>query len=154
MMLILVQHGDALPKESDPDRPLSDAGQRDVQGLVEFLIECGISVSRVIHSGKTRARQTAELLGSALAPGKDIDAHSGLDPNDPTQPFAEEVLSWEDDVLVVGHLPFMDKLVARLVAGNEDRSIVTIRPGAMVCLERTEASDWRVTWMVRPELFA
>ncbi len=154
MMLILVQHGDALPKDIDPDRPLSDAGQRDVRGLVEFLIECGISVSRVIHSGKTRARQTAELLGSALAPGKDIDAHSGLDPNYPTQPFAEEVLSWEDDVLVVGHLPFMDKLIARLVAGNEDRSIVTIRPGTMVCLERTEASDWRVTWMVRPELFA
>ncbi len=154
MRLYLFQHGEAVPEEVDPTRPLSEAGKLDVERLAWFLAERDITLSRVIHSGKLRARQTAELIASVLSPDAPVEAHAGLDPNDPTEPFAHEVSGWTQDALVVGHLPFMGRLVARLVTGEEEASVVTFQPGSVVCLERAEAGDWSVAWMLRPELLA
>ena len=36
--LYLVQHGEALPKEDDPARPLSEKGQADVRRLAAFTV--------------------------------------------------------------------------------------------------------------------
>ncbi len=152
MRLFLVQHGDAVAKSVDPDRPLSQAGRRDVARLAAFLAESRIGATRVLHSGKTRARETAEILARALAPEAEIEAASGLDPNHPTDALARRVAGWADDTLVVGHLPFMDRLVARLVAGDEAVSVAAFRPGGLVCLERAEAGGWSIAWMIRPEL--
>jgi phosphohistidine phosphatase len=151
MRLYLVQHGEALPKDVDPDRPLSEKGRDDARRLARFLGGCGIRVSRVLHSGKTRARETAELLASTVLPGKDVETSAGLDPNDPVGAMAERVGAWEQDVLVVGHLPFMDELVARLVTGSEGRGGVAFKPASLVCLERGEQGDWRIVLMLRPE---
>jgi phosphohistidine phosphatase len=63
MKLYLAQHGDSLPEQVNPERPLSERGREDVRRLAEFLGGTGIQVRRVYHSGKLRARQTAELLG-------------------------------------------------------------------------------------------
>jgi phosphohistidine phosphatase len=154
MRLYLVQHAEALPKEVDPDRPLSEKGRKEAHRLAEFVGKHGVRVSRVLHSGKRRARETAELLAETISSKDDIEASSGLDPNDPIDPFAEQLSRWEQDVAVVGHLPFMDKLVADLVAGSEDHGTVAFQPGAMVCLERAETGGWTIAWMLRPELLA
>ncbi len=152
MRLFLVQHGDAVSKAVDPDRPLSDGGRQDVERLAAFLAGRGIGAARVLHSGKTRARQTAEILAAAAAPGIRIEAAPGLDPNDPTAPMAEAVSGWASDTLVVGHLPFMDRLVARLVGGPETGGVTGFRPGSLVCLEPADAGTWTIAWMIRPEL--
>lgn len=152
MRLFLVQHGDAVSKAADPDRPLSDGGRQDVERLAAFLAGRTIGAARVLHSGKTRARQTAEILASAVAPGVHIEAAPGLDPNDPTAPMAEAASRWAEDTLVVGHLPFMDRLVARLVGGRETGGVAGFHPGSLVCLERADGGAWAIAWMIRPEL--
>ncbi len=150
MRLYLVQHGEALTKERDPDRPLSGPGRADVERLADFLAKRGVRAQRVLHSGKTRARQTAELLARAL--GGDCERRSGLAPNDPTGDVAQEASAWTGDVVLVGHLPFMGRLAARLVAGREDACVAAFRPGGMLCLERGEEGGWEIAWMLRPEL--
>jgi phosphohistidine phosphatase len=55
------------------------------------------------------------------------------------------------DTMVVGHLPFMAKLVSHLVTGDDSPTLVAYQPGAVVCLELIE-KDWQINWMVRPEL--
>ena len=65
--LYLAQHGEALPKEIDPNRPLSDKGHSSVKGLAALLGRARVEVAKVVHSGKTRAKQTAELKGSRRA---------------------------------------------------------------------------------------
>jgi len=152
MFLYLVQHGEALTKEADPDRPLSEAGRANVEHLAGFLAGRSLRVARVLHSGKTRARQTAEILAAALAPDTPVEAGDGLAPNDPPTPFAARAAAWDQDVLVAGHLPFMGRLVSHLVNGDEDRPIVAYRPGSLVCLERGEDGSWHIAWMVRPEI--
>ena len=104
------------------------------------------------HRCKRRARQTAEILAAAVVPGREIEQLGGLGPNDPVEPFVRHVEEWAEDLLVVGHLPFMAKLAARLAAGSGERSIVAYRPGSIVCLDMGEETGWQVQWMIRPEL--
>jgi phosphohistidine phosphatase len=150
MNLYLVQHGDALSKQENPDRPLSDKGRVDVERVASFLGR-SVRVGRVIHSGKTRARDTAVILAGALGTGGVVEEGTGLGPNDATGGLADAVVGWSDDVMVVGHLPFMGRMTARLVAGTEDAAVVAFEPGAVACLESTD-DGWAVAWMVRPSL--
>ncbi len=50
MRVSLVQHGDAVPKEVDSDRPLTGTGRRDIERLAKFLNAAKVRVSRIIHS--------------------------------------------------------------------------------------------------------
>lgn len=151
MRLYLVQHGDAIQEQVDPERPLSATGRREVEAVARLLANAGTRVVRVAHSGKLRAQQTAELLAAALAPAVVPEIMTGLNPNDPVEPAARKIAGWSDTILV-GHLPFMGKLMACLVAGDERRPVAAFVPGTVVCLEQGEAGRWAISWMVRPEL--
>lgn len=152
MKLYLVQHGDALSSEVDAERPLSGRGRADVQRTTAMLSAAKISVSRVFHSGKDRARQTAELLAAALAPQSLSEAIDGIRPMDGVESFARVIAGWSEDAMVVGHLPFMAKLVSLLLCGDQEAMLCSYEPGSIVCLERVEQDRWSLAWMVRPTL--
>ena len=154
MKLYLVQHGEALSEDEDAGRPLSPRGQRDVQDMADMLGAAGIRVARVWHSGKRRAEQTASLLARCVCPGCRIESVEGIKPNDSTAEFSQDVDVWEEDTLIVGHLPFMSRLVSRLVTGEPEGEPVSYYPGSVVCLERSGAHRWHVLWMLRPDVFA
>ena len=152
MKVYLVQHGEAATKDVAPERPLTETGQFDVQRVAATLKQAGVEVDRVIHSGKLRARQTAEILAEALAPRSQPEVSDLINPNDDPAIFAAQVNDWHGDTLVVGHLPFMARLVAYLVAGDAERSLVIYQPGSVVCLETFDARSWQINWLLRPEL--
>lgn len=161
MTLYVAQHGEALPKDVDPDRPLSEQGRTDVQRVGATLARAGLAVPHVLHSGKTRARQSAELLAERLAaPGSTPVEREGLKATDPAGDLAATVASWGEDALIVSHLPLVGRLVARLVAGDEEREVVAFQPGTVACLEPGEEGSgadgggWRLAWMLRPGLAA
>ena len=151
MRLYLVQHGQAFPAAEHSDRPLTDQGRREVE-IVAARLACGQPrLAHLIHSGKTRARQTAEMLADHLMPGRPVEAAAGLDPDDPVEPWVAAANGWTEDRLLVGHQPFLGKLVSRLVLG-EERALVDYRPGTVVCLEPTGAGDWRIVGLFGPAL--
>jgi phosphohistidine phosphatase len=152
MRLYLVQHGEAISKDADPERSLTENGRRDVERMAAFLKRAGVSVSRVIHSGKLRAQQTAKILAEAVAEVKELDTTDMIGPNSPPGPFAQEVNELATDTMVVGHLPFMAHMVSHLAVGIAEQLVVSYRPGSVVCLERSDEGGWVVAWMVRPEL--
>ena len=151
MKLYLVQHGNALAKDIDPDRPLSETGRSDVELLARSLAE-HIEVSSVMHSGKLRARQTAEILAQFIDTRPSVEVFNSINPNDPIEAFAQLVDDWSEDLLVVGHLPFMSKLVSLLLTGSEEQAIVSYTAGSIVCIESTGDGGWQLLWMVRPGL--
>lgn len=152
MRLYLAQHGEALSEDLDPARPLSAAGEKDVRDMAAFLAGRAVAVAQITHSGKLRARQTAELLAGAFAPRPAVAERSDLNPNDPPEDLARELAKWRDDAMLVGHLPFMGRLVALLVSGRPHEDTVAFSPGSVVCLEPAGAGRWSVAWMLRPEL--
>ena len=152
MKLYLLQHGDALPEQVNPDRPLSKRGLEDVRRLAEFVWNHGILVKHVYHSGKTRARETAEIVGARIASGVKIEATTGLNPNDRVEPWAIQINNWQEDLLLVGHMPFMGRMAAYLLSSNSSSQFVAFEPGSMLCLERDESGRWAIAWMLRPDL--
>ena len=152
MKLYLVQHGEACTKEIDPERPLTEQGKSDIERLATFLKTAGIQVERVIHSGKLRAQQTAERLAKVVAPGVELETSGLMNPNDNPKAFDWQSESWDRDILIVGHLPFMAKLVSHLLIDDENRLFTAYQPGSIVCLEYNNETLWQISWMIRPEL--
>ncbi len=152
MKLYLVQHGEALTKEVDAERPLSEKGKADIDRLAKFLVQVGIRVERMIHSGKLRAQQTAERLAASIAPELELEASGLINPNDSPRAFDWQSESWDRDTLIVGHLPFMAKLTSHLLVDDEDRLVTAFQPGSLICLEHNANNQWQLNWMVRPEL--
>ena len=153
-MLYLVQHGEAVSKEQNPDRPLSAQGESDVTRMASFLAGAGISIDRIVHSGKTRAKQTAGILAKSIAESGASEVLDGLNPNDPVKAFADQLLTWNTPTMVVGHLPFMAKLVSHLLIQKTEPSVVTYQPGSVVCMVKDDEQHWSIQWMVTPALLA
>lgn len=153
MKIYLIQHGDSLDKTVDPERPLSTKGKKDIQSLATFLSQLNIKVNRIFHSGKLRAKQTAEILSKSIHSQNGISILPGIEPEDLISPIAYEIESWQEDVLLAGHLPFMSKLVSKLITKDDINPVVDFEPGTMVCLEKIAATRWLIRWMLRPELY-
>lgn len=151
MKLYLVQHGLAVKKEVDPGRPLDPQGEEDVQRIAGFFMHSGKRVHRILHSGKIRALQTAEILAEAVLHNGEVEAISGINPNDPAQDISEFVNKLKYDTMIVGHLPFMAHMVSYLICGKEDLSIVAYSPGTVVCLQKDPEQHWQIQWMLRPD---
>jgi phosphohistidine phosphatase len=154
MRIYLAQHGLAVPKEADPEHPLSERGRADVRRLADLLSAAGVTVERALHSGKTRAAQTAELLAQGLGCPRAPEARSGLAPRDPLESLSADLAFWTEDTLVVGHLPYLGRLTSLLLCGDPDRPVAAFRPGSLVCLEREGNGGWLLAWMIRPDLLA
>jgi phosphohistidine phosphatase len=143
----LVQHGAAKSEEEDPDRPLTDDGAIEVRRVVGVAAGAGsVMVERIVHSGKTRARQTAAAWGEAF--GVPIDESDGLAPRDDPAIWAARVTAETRDMMLVGHLPHLARLAGILLAGDPDRPVIAFRQGGLVGLEEGPAG-WSV-WLVLP----
>jgi phosphohistidine phosphatase len=153
MQVYLVQHGEAEPKQVDPTQPLTERGRQGAQRVAAFAERLGFDVQQIRHSGKTRAEQTAAILGEALSPSDGVVVASGLAPLDDVQPVANALPQEPQPVIIVGHLPFLARLTGLLVTGDPDRSVVRFRNGGIVCLAYEEEKDiWLVSWVLIPEM--
>ncbi len=151
MHVYLVQHGEAEPKEVNPERPLSAVGRENARRVAAFAGRLGIEVHQIRHSGKARAEQTAAILGEALTPPGGVIAVAGLAPNDAVEPVAGELRRSAQPIMLVGHLPFLARLAGELLVGDPERAVVRFRYAAIVCLAR-EGADWQVAWVLTPEM--
>ncbi len=148
MPIYFVQHGVAVPEEVDSSRPLSADGRREVEAVAAHLRKVGVPVKKVCHSGKTRAKETAQILAGQIGDGTLYEL-LGMNPNDDVAAFAAGLK--EDNVMYVGHLPHLGKLVSYLVAGSEAAGVVKFVNSGVVCLER-DSTGYHIRWYLIPSL--
>ncbi|MFZ0565772.1 MAG: phosphohistidine phosphatase SixA [Chlamydiales bacterium] len=151
MKLYFVRHGEALSPDIDPDQPLSPAGKQETEQVAKYLKQTNLEVDEIAHSVKLRAKQTAEIFGSILCPKVPLIEKEGLKPMDPIEPILEEIESLNSDRMWVGHLPFMEKILTRLVLKEEKNSPFLFCGSAIVCLEG-EKKEWSILWAISPKL--
>ncbi|MCK4911424.1 MAG: phosphohistidine phosphatase SixA [Thermodesulfovibrionales bacterium] len=147
MYLYLVQHGKAMDKEENPERPLSPEGRADVEKMASFL--SGIEVARIIESGKLRATETAGIIGNAL--GKDVQQGEDLSPLDNPGEWVGTLNKTSDNTMLVGHLPHLGKLASLLLAGAPEMELVEFSTAGVLCLKRDDDA-WTVQWMAIPDI--
>jgi phosphohistidine phosphatase len=152
MALFLVQHGTSVPKEVDPACPLTDEGRDTVERIARDAAGHKIEVDLIQHSGKTRARQTADIMAYFLKPPGGVQEASGLDPLDDVA-LAAKGLTGAENVMLVGHLPFMERLVSYLITGATDRIVVKFQKSGIVRLDRApETGVWFIKWTLMPKI--
>lgn len=152
MKLYLVQHAKAASEQADPERPLTEEGRRDMQKVAAFVEPLDLCVDCLWHSGKKRAAQTAEVLAEAVEVKGGAMARDGLGPNDDVAVLRDELSRSRQDIMIVGHLPFLSKLASLLLGGSQSANTVAFKQGGIVCLSRSEANAWQVEWMITPEV--
>ncbi len=152
MPLYLVQHARALTRDEDPRRPLSEAGVAEVTRIAEVAAGYDVQVRRICHSGKRRARQTAEILARHLEPSRGVVEIAGLSPMDDVAAFSRS-LAGESNLMLVGHLPFMGRLCSYLITGNAETPVFRFQNGGIVCMSRVpDSGAWVIKWALMPEV--
>lgn len=152
MVLYLVQHAEAKSKDEDPARDLTEKGRRDAEHMARYLKRLQVRVSRIYHSGKTRAQSTAEILAGQVQPIAGVAEAPGLAPLDDPEIWAARIAGLEEDILLVGHLPHLGKLATLLMGGDQEKSAINFQMGGVVRLRRQEAGNWAVDWMIVPDI--
>jgi phosphohistidine phosphatase len=147
VLVVLVHHGDAVGPDVDPERPLSPMGRTQVETLAAATAARGVEPAVIWHSGKLRARQTAERFWRACNPLADVAAVRGLRPSDPVEWIRSVLLGEQRDVMLVGHVPNLPRLMRALLAGDEEapiafpaHGVVAIEMGA----DGTAVERWRL----------
>ncbi|MBC8340191.1 MAG: phosphohistidine phosphatase SixA [Proteobacteria bacterium] len=148
MDLYIVRHGEALSGPVDAARQLSDHGRREVNAVAEVLRARGVSVRQIRHSGYERARDTASLIGTVLDPPAGVIETPGIHPDDPVAPFALTLFGERESLMLVGHLPFVARLVGMLTSGNSTRTPVSFPTATVACLQG-EDDRWELAWTER-----
>ena len=153
MKLYLIQHGEAKSEAEDPERSLTARGQKEAMAVSKMAGGLQIRPSKIYHSGKLRAKQTAEIIANALRISDSlVQSAQGLNPNDDIHAWTERISKEKEDLMLVGHLPFLEKLTSFLLCGDENARLVSFRYGAIVCLDQKEDKWWTVRWILTPEM--
>jgi phosphohistidine phosphatase len=152
MALYLIQHGKSLSKDQDPDQGLSAEGIAETERIAKLAKDAGVAVSQIRHSVKTRARQTAEIFAGALNPKQGIREVNGIKPLDDVAAYAADIDPAED-IMLVGHLPFMERMAAFLITESIDNPVFKFQNSGIVCLDKDpQAQTWVIQWALMPKI--
>jgi len=136
MKIYLIQHALAKSKFEDPDRGLTDNGIAILRKTaINAKKQMEIIPNQIFHSGKLRAKQTAEILAEYFPPKKGIHEKRGLSPLDDPMIWVNEMNSIEENTMIVGHLPFLERYCAILL--NRQENPIKFENAGIVALERT-----------------
>lgn len=148
MKLYLMRHGLASDISVDPEQGLSDTGRQDVRRLADRLKQKGMTFAQVLHSNKARARQTAEIMRHTLSANAASNVHTAIKPNDNPDVLVADIDGWQQDTLIVSHLPFLPNLLNRLVGPSSVD--IAFHPATVVCIRGDMDSGWETEWTESP----
>ncbi len=147
----LVQHGEAKSKEEHPERPLTEKGIEESKKVAHHLSEKGVKPDVIIHSGKTRAKQTAEIYAEYLKPEKGVLQGDNLAPLDNPTIWADKLKKEDTSVMLVGHLPHLSKLLSLLLTENPEIEIAKFRYSCCIAISK-EKVNFKIKWFFTPEI--
>lgn len=153
MKLYLMRHGKAGLGHTDAVRPLTERGVTDVKAVGEYLraylAEKGLQVARVHHSTLLRAKQTAQIMASAIRSEHDLEEYEGLEPWGDIEAFVRCAGDFSEDTLVCGHEPFMGQAARALETGGGE--YIHVKTATVMAFQRTE-NGWVLDWVINPKM--
>ena len=160
MNLYILRHGIAVDHsaagyENDDERPLTGKGERKLWAIAEAMKALEISFDLILSSPLVRARQTAEIVADALKCRKRMEITDTLAPQESAKPLIEYLRDQGavDDVVLVGHEPFLSRLIASLISGNSDTSVL-LKKGGFCKLSTDDLKHGKcaiLEWLLTPK---
>jgi phosphohistidine phosphatase len=139
MRLSLLRHGIAAERmhsgADDSERSLTAKGQRRLRRSAKGLLALGLTYDLILSSPYLRARQTAELVAQILRTAAGVHLTDTLAPGGSPRQLLESLRTdyrERQHVLLVGHEPYLSRLISTLLTGGPNLSVVMKRGG--LCL--------------------
>lgn len=148
LRVYLVHHGEAVGPDVDIRRPLSAGGRAASERVAAEAAARGIKPLIVWHSGKLRAKQTAEIFWRALNPLAEMSATRDLQPDDPAVWMRDRLRHEPRDVLIAGHFTHLPRLLG-LLRGAQDGAMADFPLHGIVSLSTDdEGQTWTEEWRI------
>jgi len=150
MMLYLVRHGKARKGGKDRLRPLTQRGISQTEAVAGFLKRLGLRPSVILHSDRVRAVQTAGIIAAALRTERLVE-QAGIGPEDSIRPILRRIKQARNQTMIVGHLPFLNELISKLISGKTSPELLKFSPSTVVALTNDEGK-WVIAWVLSPDV--
>ena len=147
MLIYFLRHADAVP---DGQRPLSDAGCKQMKKVAAFIQQSGIQVDGLLTSPLLRASQTAEMVSGVL--GLEPCINERLNSGAGLSGLRELLRNCRSDsaVMLVGHEPDFSEIIGELIGGGQ----VEVKKAALALVECGEVTEGAgiLKWLVPVKL--
>ena len=117
-------------------------GRLAVEGLASSAAARGVKPAVIWHSGKLRAKQTAEAFWRACNPFAEFSATRDLQPEDSPDWMRDRLRAEPRDVLIAGHYPHLPGLLAKLVPGSR----AFPKNGVVALMSEDDGETWTEEW--------
>lgn len=165
MNLFFLRHGVAVERDphSFPDdsrRPLTLKGEDRVRLVCDALQALELSFDAILSSPFLRARQTAEIISGSLGLRRVLQFHPDLAPTGNPQTllrFVNRISTKPENLLLVGHEPYLSELLSMLISGHTDASI-DLKKNGLAKIELTQRLKLgrcaTLNWLLTPRQLA
>ena len=141
---------------TDADRPLIPKGKRQLREIADAMKTMDLQFSLILSSPFVRARQTAEIVAKSLKLKKRLAFSDELKPDGDQKALVRqlnELKPASENVLIVGHEPYLSRFISQLVAGSENMKI-DFKKGGLCRLETDLLRFGRcatLAWLLTPK---
>ena len=154
MNLYLIRHAIAEEQHSagdDSQRALTEKGGKKMRSIAKGLRILGVEFDAILSSPYLRARETAEILGNVFKMKTQVVCNDNLMPGgDPAQLLTEvKEKYFVDNLAIVGHEPFLSRLVGLLTAHGSPMS-VEMKKGGICRLYTDDLHHATMQWLMTP----
>ncbi len=151
MKLYFLRHGEAdWPNwtGSDDERPLTDAGKKELRRVAKFLTQIGVAPSVILSSPLLRAVQTAEIAQKQV--GGELVTDEAL-ASGATARGVRALLKKHgaEEVMLVGHEPDFSALVHAFTGGT-----VKMAKAGVARVDLDDNGKGRLIWLLPPKVTA
>ena len=162
MNLYLMRHGIAAdPDGNTPDsqRPLTEKGRKKLEKIAGNFEKLDLTFDLILTSPYLRARQTADVVAAALDLQPWLVKESqNISPVGDVEKLVDEINALEsmNDLLIVGHEPFLSQMIGMLLAGDANLNI-EVRKASLCKLSIRELTYRRcaaLEWFMTPTQLA
>ena len=160
MDIFILRHGIAVEPgtpgyENDSERPLNPKGERRLHSAAAAMKKLELSFDLILSSPFIRAKQTAEIVVGELKLKQGIEFFDGLVPGGNPKALIHTLNGLKPtpgNVLLVGHEPYLSRLISLLVSGHAD-AVIEMKKGGLCKLEVVELQHGqcaRLVWLLTP----
>ncbi len=158
--IFILRHGIAEDREewnkNDSLRPLTAEGEKQLQKISKALKKMELEFDLILSSPYERAKKTAEIVAQKLELKERLRFSDELRcGGDPSQLIGQitALKPLPENLLLVGHEPYLSQLVSLLVSGDPDLEIDFKKAG--LCKLKTGRLQFgrcaRLSWLLTPK---
>ena len=145
MECFLVRHGNADVGPVDIERPLSIQGRFESRSLAQALLEKKVRIDHIYHSGYLRAFETAKIIAEEMDLTVPLEIGFSMGPESDPFYWRDELNHLKQNVMLVGHNPYMECLSSFLLEGKA----MKFGTANLLALHRLEFDKYKFLFMIK-----